>query len=80
MSYRPPILLKTTPRLEVDERLYYEVASNGIFQVKEAPWFRAVTRVTREVPGLYPSQERLDLDLLSGRQVPVRRNLRAAAR
>lgn len=61
MSYSPPVLLKTEPDLQVDERLYYEIASNGVFQVKDTELYRAVTRVTREVPGLYPSRERLQM-------------------
>lgn len=61
MKYEPPVLVKTEPELRVEERLYYEVASNGIFQVKDTALYRAVTRVTREVPGLYPSRERLQM-------------------
>ena len=54
-----PIVLKDSPDLEPPGRLYYEVASNGVFQVKDTQTFHAVTRVTRDVPGLQPSQERL---------------------
>lgn len=61
MTYAPPVLLKTEPELNADERLYYEIASNGVFQVKDTEIFRAVTRVTRSVPGLYPSREKLQL-------------------
>jgi len=61
MKYQPPVLLKTEPDVAVDERLYYEVASNGIFQVKDTELYRAVTQVTRDVPGLYPSRERLEM-------------------
>lgn len=54
-----PIVLKDAPHLEPPGRLYYEIASNGVFQVKDTPIYHAVTRATRDVPGLYPSQERL---------------------
>jgi hypothetical protein len=61
MKYQPPVLLKTQPELRVEENLYYEVASNGVFQVKDSALYRAVTQVTRDVPGLYPSRERLEM-------------------
>ena len=61
MKYQPPVLLKTAPDVRVEDRLYYEVASNGIFQVKDTSLYRSVTQVTRDVPGLYPSRERLDM-------------------
>lgn len=61
MSFEPPILLKREPHLKSSERFYYEVASNGVFQVKDTPLFRSVTRVTRDLPGLHPSHERLDM-------------------
>lgn len=61
MTYQPPVMLKIEPDLRCDARLYYEVASNGVFQIKESPIFRSVTRVTRDVPGLYPSRERLEM-------------------
>lgn len=59
---RFPIVLKDAKhadRREPPARLYYEVASNGTFQVKDTPLFRAVTRATRPIPGLEPSDERL---------------------
>lgn len=62
-SYRPPIVLKSRPDVGVEASLYYEIASNGVFQVKDTPLYRAVTRVTREVPGLYPTLERLEIRL-----------------
>ena len=60
-KYQPPVLVKTEPDLRVDEKLYYEVASNGIFQVKDTELYRAVTQLTRDVPGLYPSREQLEM-------------------
>ncbi len=42
-------------------RFYYEVASNGLFQVTETETYRAVTRVRGEVPGLFPSKEEVSL-------------------
>jgi hypothetical protein len=61
MKYHPPVLLKTDAEVHSDEKRYYEVASNGTFQVTDTELFRAVTRVTRDVPGLFPSRERLDM-------------------
>ncbi len=61
MKYQPPVLLKTEPDIHVEDRLYYEVASNGVFQVKDTALYRSVTQVTRDVPGLYPSRERLEM-------------------
>ena len=61
MKYHPPVLLKTEADVQVDEKLYYEVAANGFFQVTDTEHFRAVTQVTRDVPGLYPSRERLEM-------------------
>ncbi len=54
-----PIVLKDAPEQTPPGRLYYEVASNGVFQVKDTPLYHAVTQVTRDVPGLQPSEERL---------------------
>ena len=54
-----PIVLKQSPEPEAPGRLYYEVASNGLFQVRDTPVYHAVTRVTSEVPGLLASRERL---------------------
>jgi hypothetical protein len=41
--------------------LYYEVAANGVFQVRDTPLYRAVTRAGDLVPGLLPERERLRL-------------------
>lgn len=61
MKYQPPVLLKDRPDVHVDENLYYEVASNGIFKIRDTALYRAVTLTTRDVPGLYPSRERLEM-------------------
>lgn len=55
-----PIVVKTTPECEPPGRLYYEVASNGVFQVKETDIYRSVTRV-EQIPGLCPQVERLEV-------------------
>jgi hypothetical protein len=55
-----PILLKTDASVRSDETLYYVVASNGIFQVREAGMYRAVTRAEKPVPGLLPEKEQLE--------------------
>jgi proteasome lid subunit RPN8/RPN11 len=59
-----PILLKTPAGREQPEplpSLYYEVAANGVFQVREAKTHRAVTRATAAVPGLLAERESVDL-------------------
>lgn len=56
---RFPIVLRDASHREPPGRLYYEVAANGLFQVKDTPLYHAVTEVTRDVPGLEPSCERL---------------------
>ena len=58
---RFPVILKTAPHVSESARLYYEVASNGVFQVKETATHRAVTRVAHDIPGLHPSAEQLEL-------------------
>jgi hypothetical protein len=62
-----PIVLKTSEqknaRREDSGRtaLYYEVAANGIFQVREARTHRAVTRTTTDLPGLLEERESIEL-------------------
>ena len=56
---RFPVRLKQGPEPPDAGDLYYEVAANGVFQVKETALFRAVTRVTHDIPGLQPSSEQL---------------------
>jgi len=55
-----PVILRSSPATRLDARLYYEVAANGVFQVKETATYRAVTRVAG-VPGLAPGEENLEL-------------------
>lgn len=56
-----PVRLKSRERHADPARLYYLVASNGLFQVRKTATHRSVTRVTNEVPGLYPEREHVDL-------------------
>jgi hypothetical protein len=56
-----PIVLKKTGWKEPDAALYYEVAANGVFQVRETGTYRAVTRAQAEIPGLLPEEERVEL-------------------
>jgi hypothetical protein len=56
-----PIVLKTPGHTEPDAGLYYLVADNGIFQVRDTPMYRAVTRTPGPVPGLRPEYERVQL-------------------
>jgi proteasome lid subunit RPN8/RPN11 len=54
-------VLRTRERFQSPGRLYYEVAANGLFQVRETETYTAVTRVTRDLPGLLPERERCAL-------------------
>jgi hypothetical protein len=57
-----PIVLKTTNAAAPPPgQLYYEVAENGVFQVRDTPLYRAVTRVYGPVPGLLPGAEDLHI-------------------
>lgn len=57
-----PIVLNTTERFVEPGSLYYLVASNGIFQVRNTPTHRSVTRVERDIPGLLSETPRVDLN------------------
>ena len=56
-----PVRLKARESHRDPARLYYLVASNGLFQVRKTATHRSVTRVTNDVPGLFPETERVDL-------------------
>ncbi|MEN8184809.1 MAG: hypothetical protein ABFS46_19995 [Myxococcota bacterium] len=58
---RFPVVLKVHPRYQAPASFYYEMASNGLFQVRSTPLYRAVTQVKTGVPGLLPSWEELEL-------------------
>ena len=53
-----PVLLKTEEGVASDESLYYLVAGNGLFQVRDTPSYRSVTR-SEAVLGLLPEHEGL---------------------
>ena len=65
---RFPVVLRTRERYRAPASLYYEVAGNGLFQVRATPLYRAVTRVESGVPGLLPGREEL---VLSFPRVPA---------
>jgi hypothetical protein len=54
-------VLRTAERYRAPARLYYEVAGNGLFQVRDTDGYRAVTRIFGGVPGLLPGRERVEL-------------------
>ena len=56
-----PIVLKTSAAEEPRASLYYAVAENGIFQVRDTPIYLAVTRTLDLIPGLLPEHEHLRL-------------------
>ena len=56
-----PIVFKTDDTERPAAKLYYEVAANGVFQVRDLPTHRSVTRVTAGVPGLLEQFEGVDL-------------------
>ena len=55
------VVVKTHPSTRRPGALYYEVASNGLFQVRDTGLYRAVTRVHTGVPGLLPAWEEVEL-------------------
>ncbi len=56
-----PVVLKTSTAEEPHVSLYYAVAENGIFQVRDTAIYRAVTRTLDRIPGLLPEYEHLRL-------------------
>lgn len=56
-----PVVLKKEGRKEPDAPVYYVVAANGIFQIREAGSYRAVTPARAGIPGLLPEEERVEL-------------------
>ena len=56
-----PVILKTQPDAKPPARIYYEVASNGVFHVKDTEIYHAVTRAAGEIPGLHAERERVIL-------------------
>ena len=56
-----PIVLKKHEHFRDPGQLFYEVAANGLFQVRETATHRAVTKVEGGIPGLLPERERVDL-------------------
>lgn len=56
-----PVILKTRDHVPPAAALYYEVAESGVFQVRETPLYRAVTRVEGAIPGLLPQTEHVQL-------------------
>lgn len=58
---RIPVVLRSRERYRAPARLFYEVAGNGIFQVRETDGYRSVTRIFGGVPGLLPARECVEL-------------------
>jgi hypothetical protein len=56
-----PIVFKRAGEEEPKASIYYEVAANGVFQIRDAGTYRAVTRAQADVPGLLAEEERLEL-------------------
>jgi hypothetical protein len=62
-----PVVIKTPDGDSSEEvearkaRIHYVVASNGIFQVRELPTHRSVTRVSNAIPGLPEQTESIEL-------------------
>jgi proteasome lid subunit RPN8/RPN11 len=55
------VVLKAQLHYRRPAALFYEVASNGLFQVRDTHLYRAVTRVHTGVPGLLPAWEEVEL-------------------
>ncbi len=58
---RFPVVLKNLDPIEAPAKLYYVVASNGVFQVRDTDAYRAVTRVFDGIPGLLAECEQVEL-------------------
>lgn len=58
---RFPVVVKDGTHPSPAGAIHYELASNGLFQVRSTCLYRAVTRVHGGVPGLMPSWESLEL-------------------
>jgi proteasome lid subunit RPN8/RPN11 len=56
-----PIVLKMPGQPAPAAALYYEVAENGVFQVRETAVYRAVTRVDGPIPSLAAEREHVVL-------------------
>ena len=56
-----PVVLKKPDAVEPSAKIHYEVASNGLFQVRKTVFYRVVTRTEGPIPGLLPEKERLEL-------------------
>ena len=52
-----PIVLKNGHEEEPDSPIYYEVAANGIFEVRRTAMSWSATRMKSDVPGLLPRTE-----------------------
>lgn len=57
---RFPVVLKQVERFKPPAKLYYLVASNGVFQVRDTEAYRAVTRVQDGIPELLAEGERVE--------------------
>ncbi len=55
-----PMVFKDAEASPCGAPLYYEIAANGVFQIRETPLYRAVTRADA-LPGLLPQHEHVRL-------------------
>ncbi|MGH7819470.1 MAG: hypothetical protein ACREQ9_06845 [Candidatus Binatia bacterium] len=58
-----PLVVKRPGAIAPVAAIYYEVAANGVFQIRESEIYRAVTREEGRIPGLLPATEELELKL-----------------
>jgi hypothetical protein len=56
-----PVIFKKKGVPQPETSLYHEVASNGIFQVRDTPIYRAVVRTDGPIPGLLREEETLEI-------------------
>ncbi len=61
MNPHIPVVLKRSGTEAPRTRVYYEVAANGVFQVRETDCYRAVTRTPEEIPGLLRQEQSVEL-------------------
>ncbi len=58
---RFPVVLKKSEDIVEPGNFYYLVASNGIFQIRNTPTHRSVTRAERDIPDLLSETPRVEL-------------------
>jgi hypothetical protein len=58
-----PVFLKTSEESDATERapIAYEIAANGVFEVRHTPMYRSTVRVAGAIPGLVEDSEHVEV-------------------